>query len=400
MQQPGQQHCNCSDCARRAALSGGAPRMSQAQMQMAPGTMVQQPGQQCNYSDYARHAASSAISPRMNQAQMEMPTQGMMMQQPGQQLMQQPGLAGQQHCNCSDCARRAASSAGARRMSQAQMEMPTQGMMMQQPGPPGQQHCNCSDCARRAASSAGARRVSQAQMEMPTQGMMMQQPGPPGQQHCNCSDCARRAASSAGARRMSQVLAPEERGERVGQPSIGRRSSSPQISAMAQPYSPYAPLQSHRSPEAREARRDYFGDTVGKKLIDSYLQPIGSFDGEMLARSEAGSRRRTSSFDACFDRAGQERLAKLMEKQRRPLPQDFMQLDGVPGQRPYHSLQSSPFRSDAKDMPPTLLQNPRAVQAQCGCADCQRHVSAMGSFGDQGLRGMPREGVPLVQGLR
>ncbi|CAK9019413.1 unnamed protein product [Durusdinium trenchii] len=333
-------------------------------------------------------------------AQMEMPTQGMMMQQPGQQLMQQPGLAGQQHCNCSDCARRAASSAGARRMSQAQMEMPTQGMMMQQPGPPGQQHCNCSDCARRAASSAGARRVSQAQMEMPTQGMMMQQPGPPGQQHCNCSDCARRAASSAGARRMSQVLAPEERGERVGQPSIGRRSSSPQISAMAQPYSPYAPLQSHRSPEAREARRDYFGDTVGKKLIDSYLQPIGSFDGEMLARSEAGSRRRTSSFDACFDRAGQERLAKLMEKQRRPLPQDFMQLDGVPGQRPYHSLQSSPFRSDAKDMPPTLLQNPRAVQAQCGCADCQRHVSAMGSFGDQGLRGMPREGVPLVQGLR
>ncbi|CAK9019408.1 unnamed protein product [Durusdinium trenchii] len=305
MQQPGQQHCNCSDCARRAALSGGAPRMSQAQMQMAPGTMVQQPGQQCNYSDYARHAASSAISPRMNQAQMEMPTQGMMMQQPGQQLMQQPGLAGQQHCNC--------------------------------------------------------------------------------------SDCARRAASSAGARRMSQVLAPEERGERVGQPSIGRRSSSPQISAMAQPYSPYAPLQSHRSPEAREARRDYFGDTVGKKLIDSYLQPIGSFDGEMLARSEAGSRRRTSSFDACFDRAGQERLAKLMEKQRRPLPQDFM---------PYHSLQSSPFRSDAKDMPPTLLQNPRAVQAQCGCADCQRHVSAMGSFGDQGLRGMPREGVPLVQGLR
>eukprot|EP00913_Durusdinium_trenchii_P000796 g743.t1 len=98
--------------------------------------------------------------------------------------------------------------------------------------------------------------------------------------------------------------------------------------------------------------------------------------------------------------AGQERLAKLMEKQRRPLPQDFMQLDGVPGQRPYHSLQSSPFRSDAKDMPPTLLQNPRAVQAQCGCADCQRHVSAMGSFGDQGLRGMPREGVPLVQGLR
>ncbi|CAK9019401.1 unnamed protein product [Durusdinium trenchii] len=314
MQQPGQQHCNCSDCARRAALSGGAPRMSQAQMQMAPGTMVQQPGQQCNYSDYARHAASSAISPRMNQAQMEMPTQGMMMQQPGQQLMQQPGLAGQQHCNC--------------------------------------------------------------------------------------SDCARRAASSAGARRMSQVLAPEERGERVGQPSIGRRSSSPQISAMAQPYSPYAPLQSHRSPEAREARRDYFGDTVGKKLIDSYLQPIGSFDGEMLARSEAGSRRRTSSFDACFDRAGQERLAKLMEKQRRPLPQDFMQLDGVPGQRPYHSLQSSPFRSDAKDMPPTLLQNPRAVQAQCGCADCQRHVSAMGSFGDQGLRGMPREGVPLVQGLR
>ena len=55
---------------------------------------------------------------------------------------------------------------------------------------------------------------------------------------------------------------------------------------MAQPYSPYAPLQSHRSPEAREARRDYFGDTVGKKLIDSYLQPIGSFDGEMLARSE------------------------------------------------------------------------------------------------------------------
>ncbi|CAK9019417.1 unnamed protein product [Durusdinium trenchii] len=348
MQQPGQQHCNCSDCARRAALSGGAPRMSQAQMQMAPGTMVQQPGQQCNYSDYARHAASSAISPRMNQAQMEMPTQGMMMQQPGQQLMQQPGLAGQQHCNC-------------------------------------------SDCARRAASSAGARRMSQAQMEMPTQGMMMQQPGPPGQQHCNCSDCARRAASSAGARRMSQVLAPEERGERVGQPSIGRRSSSPQISAMAQPYSPYAPLQSHRSPEAREARRDYFGDTVGKKLIDSYLQPIGSFDGEMLARSEAGSRRRTSSFDACFDRAGQERLAKLMEKQRRPLPQDFM---------PYHSLQSSPFRSDAKDMPPTLLQNPRAVQAQCGCADCQRHVSAMGSFGDQGLRGMPREGVPLVQGLR
>ena len=42
------------------------------------------------------------------------------------------------------------------------MEMPTQGMMMQQPGPPGQQHCNCSDCARRAASSAGARRMSQA----------------------------------------------------------------------------------------------------------------------------------------------------------------------------------------------------------------------------------------------